>query len=231
MFEVGLSGQMFDDLTIWNHLEAAGSIGYKYVELRSTHVKPEVAKHELKKIRYTLKDMGLLTSCLSCFIGNYGLLSDEDCENAFEDFKRYVDLACFFNSEMIRIWPAWQSSFSAPEPVWEKAIIWMKKSTEYANQYDKKLVMEMHHGTLCDTAQSSIELLKGINAENISVTLDPVNLYQVPADYGEKAIRTLGKYLFNVHVKDIVELKTGDYPYSFPYSYYADHIGCFTRVV
>ena len=40
MFEVGLSGQMFDDLTIWDHLDAAIRVGYRSVELRSTHVKP-----------------------------------------------------------------------------------------------------------------------------------------------------------------------------------------------
>jgi sugar phosphate isomerase/epimerase len=131
---------------------------------------------------------------------------------------------------MIRIWPAWQESAAAPEPVWDKAAAWIKKSAEYAARYGKKLAMEMHHGTLCDTAASSVKLLERIRVGNVGVTLDPVNLYQVPTGYGADAIRTLGRYLFNVHVKDIVELVSGDYPYSFPYSYYAKHIGRFTRV-
>ncbi len=230
MFEVGLSGQMFDDLTIWDHLDAAIRVGYRSVELRSTHVKPGVAEAELKKIRSTLQDNGLAVNCLSCFVGNYGLLPDQECEKAFELFKQYVDLACFFDSEMIRIWPAWQESAVAPGPVWDKAAAWIKRSAEYAEPYRKKLVMEMHHGTLCDTAASSVKLLERIGAGNVGVTLDPVNLYQVPTGYGAEAIRTLGRHLFNVHVKDIVELVSGDYPYSFPYSYYARHIGRFTRV-
>jgi sugar phosphate isomerase/epimerase len=220
MFELGLSGQMFDDQTVWDHIDAARRTGYRCVELRSTHVKPELPSAELKKIRSTVEDSGLYTSCLSCFTGNYGLFSDQECEHAFDVFKAYVDLAALMEAEMIRIWPAWQESSSAPDSVWE-----------YARKYDKKLVMEMHHGTLCDSAASSLKLLRLIDEDNVGVTLDPVNLYQVPAEYGEAAIRNLGGKLFNVHMKDIVELTGSDYPYHFTYSYYAKHIGRFTRVI
>jgi len=228
---LGLSGQMFDDRTVWDHLDAASRFGYRCVELRSTHVRPELPKDDLRRIRSTVEDSGLYTSCLSCFVGNYGLCSAEESERAFETLKQYVELASFLNSEMIRVWPAWQESSSAPESVWAKAAAWMKKSAQHARLFDKKLIMEMHHGTLCDSAPSSLRLLHMIGEENVGLTLDPVNLYQVPADYGEEAIEALGKHIFNVHIKDIVELKTGDYPYSFPYSYYAKHIGRFARVI
>jgi L-ribulose-5-phosphate 3-epimerase len=231
MFEIGLSGQMFDDRPVWDHLEAASRCGYRCVELRSTHVKPQLPKEELAKIRSTLDNKGLYTSCLSCFTGNYGLFSDDECRQAFETFKMYVDLAVFMDCQMIRIWPAWQESVSAPAAVWEKAAAWMKSSAQYASQHGRRLVMEMHHGTLCDSASSSLRLLEMIGEDNVGVTLDPVNLYQVPADYGEQAIRALGSSLFNVHIKDIVELKTADYPYHFAYSCYAKHIGRFTKVV
>ena len=65
MLEIGLSGQMFDDLTVWDHLDAASSFGYTCVELRSTHVNPEVPMEELKKIRSTLRPIHEL-SLLFC---------------------------------------------------------------------------------------------------------------------------------------------------------------------
>ena len=40
----------------------------------------------------------------------------------------------------------------------------------------------------------------------------------------------LGKHIFNVHIKDIIELKKGESPYAFEYGYYAKHIGRFTPV-
>ena len=91
--------------------------------------------------------------------------------------------------------------------------------------------MEMHHGTLCDSADSSVRLLEQIGRDNAGVILDPVNLYQVPADYGPAAIARLGDRIFDVHVKDIIQLAGDYFPYAFEYSYYAEHIGRFTKVV
>lgn len=231
LFELGLSGQMFDDRPVEEHIAAAARSGYRCLELRSTHVKPETPVAERERVRAAIREAGLYTSCLSCFTGNYGLLSDAECDRAFEAFQRYVDLAVFMDAEMIRVWPAWQESASAPQAVWDRAASWMKRSALYARTHGRRLTMEMHHGTLCDSAASSLRLLEMIGEDNVGVTLDPVNLYQVPADYGEPAIRALGSSLFNVHIKDIVRLEGPDYPYAFPYSYYAKHIGRFTTVI
>ncbi|NSW89263.1 MAG: 5-deoxy-glucuronate isomerase [Firmicutes bacterium] len=229
--EIGLSGQMFDNYTIWDHLMAAADFGYKSVELRSTHVNPSCNKEELDKIKEFLLMKKLKVGCLSCFTGNYGLLTDAECIGAFNVFKEYIKLAVFFESEMIRVWPAWQESSAAPPEIWERAAKWMKKSCEYAAEYGKKLVMEMHHGTLCDSVDSSLKLLNMINCDNVGVTLDPVNLYQVPADYSYESIKKLGSKIFNVHIKDIIELPSDSYPYCFKYSYYVQHIGRFTKVI
>lgn len=231
MHELGLSGQMFDSYSVWDHLAAAADIGYKFVEIRSTHINHATVKDEIKKVKSFLDEKVIRVSCLSCFVGNYGLLSDEECENAFGLFKKYVEIACLLDSKMIRMWPAWQESSTADQKVWDRTVLWMQKSCDYAAQFDKKLVMEMHHGTLCDTAESSLKLVGMINRNNVGLTLDPVNLYQVPTDYGADAIRLLGNYIFNVHIKDIIELKSGKNAYSFPYSYYAKHIGRFTPVI
>lgn len=231
MVEVGLSGQMFDATSIWEHLKAAAEIGYRSVEIRSTHINPKTSREEKEKVQAFLNAEGITVNCLSCFTGNYGLLTDDKCEEAYEVFKEYILLARLLDSKMIRVWPAWQESAKAPEEVWKRAARWMRKSGEYAAQYGKRLVMEMHHGTLCDRAESSIRLMDMIDLDNVGVTLDPVNLYQVPADYGMDAVKKLGRLIFNVHIKDIVQLKSASYTYGFPYSYYSTHIGKFTTVV
>lgn len=84
VFELGLSGQMFDDRPVWEHIAAAGRCGYRCLELRGTHVRPELPRQELEKVRSAVRDAGLYTSCLSCFSGNYGLLSEAECQVAFE---------------------------------------------------------------------------------------------------------------------------------------------------
>jgi len=230
MFTIGLSGQMFDDVSVWEHLTAAVAVGYKTVELRSTHINPYTDPHVIEAVAAYLKEHGITVNALSCFTGNYGLLSDEEAASAFEVFKQYVALADVFDAKMVRVWAAWQESAEAEAAVWEKAAYWMRRSGEYAATHDRKIVMEMHHGTLCDTADSSLKLLEMIGCDNVGLTLDPVNLYQVPENYTAKTIEKLSSHIFNVHIKDIVELQTDENPYCFEYGFYAKHIGRFTPV-
>ena len=231
MLDIALSGQMFDDCSIWEHLEAASAFGYRGVELRSTHVKPSTPGKELEQIREYLRNNGLRVNCLSCFTGNYGLLTEAGCEEAYHEFCRYINLAIYFDADLIRVWPAWQSSVSAPQEVWDRAVRWMALSAEAAAVRGRRIAMEMHHGTLCDTPESSLRLLKRIENENVGLIFDPVNLYQTPVELLAEAIPLLGKHIFDVHVKDIIRLESGAHPGSFRYDYYARHIGRFTNVV
>ena len=76
MFKIGLSGQMFDDRSVWEHLEAAKKYGYDTVELRSTHVNPNVSQDTLREIKEFLDGNNITVNGLSCFTGNYALLSE-----------------------------------------------------------------------------------------------------------------------------------------------------------
>lgn len=228
--KIGLSGQIFDQVSVWEHLEAAAREGYEVVELRSTHVSPATPPSELEAIRAFLAEKGIIVSGLSCFVGNFALLTEAECEAALEVFEAYVALADFFAADTIRVWPRWIDSHRATGEMWDRAVRWMRRCSEIAAAHGRRIVMEMHHGTLCDCAESSLRLVNGIGLKNIGLTLDPVNLYQTGSEYGALAVARLGRRIFNVHIKDIVLLKSGAEEGSFPCSFYAKHIGRFTPV-
>ncbi len=230
MLKIGLSGQMFDDRSVWEHLEAAAKYGYDTVELRGTHVNPNTSAEMLEEIKSFLADKGITVNGLSCFTGNYALLDEDGCLTAFEALKKYVDIAELLSARSVRVWPGWIESAKASDEVFARAAKWMKKSAEYAKEKGILLFMEMHHGTLCDKADACLKLLEMIDCDNVGLTLDPVNLYQVPENYTHETVNKLKKYIFNVHIKDIVELATDSNPYCFEYSFYAKHIGRFTPV-
>ncbi len=230
MFTIGLSGQMFDDTSVWDHLESAAKYGYSTVELRSTHVNPSTPDETLAEIKDFLAEKNITVNGLSCFTGNYALLDDAGCETAFATFKKYVDLAVYMNARSVRVWPGWIESAKANDAQVEKAAQWMRKSADYAKEKGILLLIEMHHGTLCDKADASLRLLEMIDRDNVGLTLDPVNLYQVPENYTHGTVRKLGKHIFNVHIKDIVKLASDEQPYCFEYGFYAGHIGRFTPV-
>ena len=232
MFEkISLSGQMFDQMTVWDHLEAAAAAGYTGIELRSTHAKPETDSAELDAIKAACEKKGLHIIALSCFVGNFGLLDDAGCQTAYEVFQKYTALAERMGADMIRLWPAWQESATASPQVWERAVAWCQKCSDHAALYGKRVAMEMHHGTLCDTLDSCKRLIHAIDRENAGFILDAVNIYQVPALEAMSYIYELREKIFNVHVKDIIRLPSGNYPYCFPYAFYAQHIGRFTKVI
>lgn len=231
MYKIYLSGQMFDDFPVMEHLCAAEQLGYDGVQLRSTHVNPSTPPSEKDNIKAFLQEKRLPVNALSCFVGNYGLYEDDKCETSYDTLKSFVDLAVEFESPLIRVWPGWQDSASAPNEVWQQAAKWMRRSAEYASQKGIGLAMEMHHGTLLDTADSAVRLIEMIDHDHVGVIFDAVNLYQVPSEYGPEATLKLKGIIFDVHIKDIVILAGNYSPYAFAYSYYASHIGRFTKVI
>ncbi|WP_409967827.1 TIM barrel protein [Bengtsoniella intestinalis] len=205
--------------------------GYTGVELRSIHINPNTDAETVEAVKAYCAEHKLDIVSLSCFTGNYGLFDDAQCQDAFEVLKGFVQLACTLNCNFVRVWAAWEESKTASEEVRARAALWMQKSADYAAEYNKSLVMEMHHGTLCDTADSCAELIARIDRKNVGLILDAVNLYQVPVADVPALVRQLGSSIFHVHVKDIIQMPTSDYPYGFEYNYYAKHIGRFTPVV
>ena len=229
--KIGLSGQMFDSTNVWEHLDAAALNGYECVELRGTHISEKTDEATLCRVRDALQSKGLAVSALSCFTGNYALLDEAGCEQAYEVFTKYVEIAAFLGAGYVRTWPGWVDSAKAYGEMWERAVRWMRKSGEYAAARGCGVLIEMHHGTLCDNAQSSAKFVDEVGLENVGLTLDIVNLYQACADYGAETIRMLGTRILNVHIKDIVALTDDAEPGCFHYAYYATHIGRFTRVI
>lgn len=231
MFEIALSGQMFDALSIWDHISAAVDYGYQSIELRSTHINPDTPPEVRGAVHTYLKKHGLKVNCISCFVGNYGLYDEAECQERFEDFKKWLQIAIEFGSPMIRLWPAMVESAAADDAVYEKASRWIRKSAQEAEKVGVRIAMEMHHGTILDTAESSLKLLEMIDRKDVGLILDPVNLYQVPVEDVGNCIRKLKGHIVDVHIKDIIKLASPTQKGCFRYDFYAGHIARFTKVV
>ena len=108
---------------------------------------------------------------------------------------------------------------------------WLKIAADRAGELGIGLAMEMHHGTLLDCIDGAERLLEEVEKNNVGLIFDPVNLYQTGTYYGADAIRRIADRIFDVHVKDIILLQDDTESGCFAYSYYATHIGRFTKVV
>ena len=231
MFKITLSGQMFDSLSVFEHLSAAADYRYDGIELRSTHINPSSSQEKKDAVKAYMARKGIRVTCISCFVGDFGLLDDEECQKTLETFKKWLDIAEEFNAPIVRMWPAWVESAAAQEPVYVRAALWMRKCADLAREKGIRIAMEMHHGTILDTAESSLKLLEMIGRDNVGLIVDPVNLYQVPVRDIPACVKQLKDHIFDVHIKDIIRLSSPAHRGCFRYDFYAEHIGRFTRVV
>jgi L-ribulose-5-phosphate 3-epimerase len=228
-----LGGNMYDDSTIEHFLKDAAALGYEGVEIRGVgelkdgHISHDRAL-EIKKL---LDGYKLTPTNLSLFAGNFACNTEEENRAEFIKWERYLEFASTIGCGMMRLNPGFQHSDEASKEDFGKAVKWFQTCADAAAERNIRAVIEIHHGTLCDTAESSLAFLKAVGRKNVGLILDPVNMYQVPTEYGIEVIKQLQPHLFNVHIKDIVELKSTQYPWAFEYSDYVPHIGKYHNVI
>ena len=230
MRELYLSGAMFDALPVQDFLEAAAQ-DYAGIQIRSTHLSPESPEALCQEIISFAKAHDLKINALSCFVGNFALLEDSQCQTALDRLLAFASLAAKVQAPFIRVWPGWVASAKADTKLLTHTAKWIRLASDRAGDLGVRLAMEMHHGTLLDCVDAAETLLHEINRPEVGVIYDPVNLYQTRTYYGSQAVRRLTSRIVDVHVKDIVLLQDDCEPGCFAYSYYAKHIGRFTAVI
>ncbi|MDD9268310.1 sugar phosphate isomerase/epimerase family protein [Paenibacillus sp. GCM10023248] len=228
-----LGGNMYDDSTIEHFLQDAAAIGYEGVEIRGVGELKDghIPQERAEQIKAMLDSYKLTPTNLSLFAGGFACNTEEENEEEVRKWARYLDFAATIGCGMMRLNPGFVHSAEASKADYAKAVRRFQQCADMAGERHIRAVIEMHHGTLCDTADASIAFLESVGRSNVGLILDPVNLYQVPTEYGISTIERLKPYLFNVHIKDIVELKGSEYPWAFGYSDYVPHIGRYHRVI
>ncbi|MDQ0917123.1 sugar phosphate isomerase/epimerase [Paenibacillus sp. V4I5] len=228
-----LGGNMYDDSTIEHFLKDAAAIGYEGVEIRGVGELKDghIPQERAEQIKELLEGYRLTPINLSLFVGNFACNTEEENNAEALKWERYLHFASTIGCGMMRLNPGFQHSDEVSKDDFAKAVKWFQLCADAASKRNIRAVIEMHHGTLCDTADSSIAFVEAVGRSNVGLIMDPVNLYQVPTDYGIETIKRLKPYLFNVHIKDIVALKGNQYPWAFEYSDYVPHIGRYHRVI
>lgn len=228
-----LGGNMYDDSSIEHFVKDAAAIGYQGVEIRGVgELKSgDIPRERAQQIGELLRHHKLTPTNLSLFVGNFACNTEEENAAEFAKWERYLEFASTIGCGMMRLNPGFQHSDEASEEDAAKAVRWFGRCADAAKDRGIRAVIEMHHGTLCDNADSSLAFIEAVGRSNVGLILDPVNLYQVPAEYGLQTIERLKSYIFNVHIKDIVRLNGAHYPWAFEYNDYVPHIGRYHRVI
>jgi sugar phosphate isomerase/epimerase len=93
-------------------------------------------------------------------------------------------------------------SKDAEDEHYREAAEGLRKAADIAARNGKRIAVEIHHGSLPDTASSAVELLERTDRDNVGAIHDAGNMYIVDTEFGRESIEELGDWLAHVHIKD-----------------------------
>lgn len=208
--KISLFSLIFSKRSIQESIKLAKEIGYDGVELwgGEPHFPPGTTMEQAKEIRSMLDYYELEVPNIGSYVGNFSTISDSECEKTFEDLERYLDLMDIIKCDMIRVSCGGPNAFLAKSFHYDKALYWIGKCADLAGRYNKKIVMEIHNGSLIETIETADGFIKRLKKDNAGFIHDAGNMYITDTDYGLKSVETLNDKIYHVHVKD--ELRVDD---------------------
>jgi len=78
----------------------------------------------------------------------------------------------------------------------------IKKVAQLAEEYQVKIVFEIHHDNIFSSASAAIRLLEGQNPDYIGIIVDPGNMVYEGFENYRKVLQILGPYVDHVHIKN-----------------------------
>jgi L-ribulose-5-phosphate 3-epimerase len=203
--------------SIQEAMKLTRKLGMDGIEIaaREPHLSPTTSSPRIQEIKSLAVDLGLEIPVLAGYMGGFSTASDRECEQAFSDFNRLLEIGGELGTSMIRVSPGGPNAFMANDYHYAKAAHWLNKCAERAQKLQIKLLLEIHNESLVETVDSSLKLLNLIEHNNVGMIHDAGNMYITETDYGRDSIVNLDKYLFHVHVKDEIRVKEVGAPGTF----------------
>jgi sugar phosphate isomerase/epimerase len=196
--------------------KAAAEIGYDGLELQArSHIPPESTREDISRIKDVVRSHGLEVPVIySNLSGGYARGTAEESRKKADLIERYAEWASEIGASMICHSPGGPAPDQAEAADYERAADWISRVAEALSRYRVRLIMEIHHGGLVETVDSSLRLMSLIPKDNVGLILDPGNMAIAGDDYGANAVKRLGHHLFHVHSKDVLffDSKPADQP-------------------
>lgn len=208
---------VFKNRSIEDTIKIAKEIGYDGIELwgAEPHISSDTPINKVKQIKELTDKYELTLPSIGSYIGDFSTLSDDECKQEVEKLEKFFNIMNILKCDLIRVNPGGPNAFLAQEYHYEKGLYWMNICANLAAQYNVRIAMEIHNGSLIETVEAASDFLKRLNKENVGIILDAGNMYISGTDYGTRAVEILSEKVFHVHVKDELRVKDDTLPDTF----------------
>lgn len=208
---------LFKDRSIEDAIKLSSEIGFDGVEIwgQERHIFAETSVEKAKLIKSMLDYYEQEVPSIASYITDFSTKPDDECKKSVDELERYLNLMNIIGCNMIRLWPGGPNAFLAQEHHFERALYWVGKCADLASQYGKRIVLEIHNGSLIESVESADKFIRALNKDNAGLIHDAGNMYITDTDYKEKSVEILGKKIFHVHIKDELRINDDTLPGAF----------------
>ena len=151
-------------------------------------------KSKIEDVNQIKKLFDLYDICVSMITSNIHLAkNDEYASNNLKNITSCLDLADILGTSLVRIMIKNNED-----------IVYAQKALDEAFERGIILTQQTHWGTLAETVDDTLFLIKKINRDNFAITFEPANLMACGSKYNVDSLKTLLPYVVNFYFQNII---------------------------
>ena len=183
-------------LSLDSFIKLASKNKFDGVSLRPSMISTQSSKYLVNQAKKLFKVNNMKVSMITSNI--HLAKNDELASDVLRNITPSLDLAETLKTSLIRIMIKNRDD-----------IFYAKKALDEAKERNLKLLQQTHWGTLAETLDETVKLIKTINRQNFGITFEPANLMACGSDFNKNALNQLLPYIENFYFQNIILDKKG----------------------
>lgn len=167
----------------------AKELGYEALSMRASQVSIASSAEEVEHARAALDAAGVVASMVT---GTVSLAAnDAQATEPLRDITPHLDLAERLGAKLVRVMI--QREDDLP---------WANRAAHEAGERGIKLAHQTHIGTMLETVDQALDVVRRVDSPHFGLTYEPSNLLVCGSRYGPEEIERLAPYIVNVYLQN-----------------------------
>ena len=200
------------EYTLFEAIDLFSSIGLEGIEIiiqtdgYKSALPLDASDQEINELIQKLKNSKLVVSGLTPYLNLYNSLDESIRQKDCNALKRVIDIARALNAGFIRIYGGKlvEGEDDNDGKKLAQLVKSMRECGNYAGQFNIRLCLENHFGTMTTSATETARIIKAIDHPFVGILYDQANIAFFPAEEYSEAIELQKDKIFYVHCKDLV---------------------------
>ena len=169
----------------------AKASGFDGLSMRASALSVDSPGARVREVRALLDREGLAVSMV---MGNVALATNSaDAPASLRQIAPHLDLAEHLGARLVRV--MLQTGDDIP---------FAQRACDEAAERGLTLAQQTHWGTLSETVDEALDLVRRVARRNFGITFEPANLFACGDDCGPQAVQRLAPHLVNFYFQNVM---------------------------